>query len=80
MILGINQLPTIELTTTPNIVAHYSGGSGGGTSSKLAVKSPYGVTVNVPESELTVLKPRVSAKDSNQFIIGVYQKLGFYCS
>ena len=48
MILGIDQ-PTMELTITPYKGIQYSGGIGGGTFSKLAMKLPLCVTLKIAD-------------------------------
>lgn len=61
--LGMDQ-PIIVVIITVMISNEYSGGIGGGSGLKLAVKVPYLITSKVPEESFFGLKPRLHKNES----------------
>ena len=61
--MGVNHEPTKAVATTVNKVATYSGGIGGGSALKFAVKLPNFVILSV-DSGLSGLRCKKSKKES----------------
>ena len=62
---GISKVPKMVVTTKPNSVAQYSGGSGGGSSLKFAVKLPNFVMLIVA-SGLSFFKLKMSKTETQR--------------